>query len=113
MIKKLQVECGHNTVNKIKTMFEDMIKSKQVMIDFKGMRRGSNVIEGVEFSIEILTSGHWPYCDIPQCVIPRQLGRIKENFNQFYKNKFANREINWLYNHGSVQVSTTYLNKNY
>jgi len=27
MIKKLQVECGHNTVNKIKTMFEDMIKS--------------------------------------------------------------------------------------
>ena len=28
MIKKLQVECGHNTVNKIKTMFEDMIKSQ-------------------------------------------------------------------------------------
>lgn len=27
MIKKLQVECGHNTVNKIKTMFEDGIKS--------------------------------------------------------------------------------------
>lgn len=28
MINKLQVECGHNTVNKIKTMFEDMNKSK-------------------------------------------------------------------------------------
>lgn len=28
MIKKLQVECGHNTVNKIKTMFEDMIKGQ-------------------------------------------------------------------------------------
>ena len=28
MIKKLQVECGHNTVSKIKTMFEYMIKSQ-------------------------------------------------------------------------------------
>ena len=28
MINKLQVECGHNTVNKIKTMFEDMLKSE-------------------------------------------------------------------------------------
>jgi len=31
MIQKLQIECGHNTVNKIKTMFQDMIKSQQVM----------------------------------------------------------------------------------
>ena len=35
MINKLQVECGHNTVNKIKTMFEDMLKSEQVMKDYK------------------------------------------------------------------------------
>ena len=28
MIQMLQVECGHNTVSKIKTMFEDMIKSE-------------------------------------------------------------------------------------
>lgn len=28
MVQKLQVECGHNTVNKIKTMFEDIIKSQ-------------------------------------------------------------------------------------
>ena len=61
MIKKLQVECGHNTVNKIKTMFEDMIKSKQVMIDFRATRQGSNNVEGVDTNVEILTSGHWPY----------------------------------------------------
>ena len=28
MIRLLQVECGHNTVNKIKTMFEDVVKSQ-------------------------------------------------------------------------------------
>jgi hypothetical protein len=66
MINKLQVECGHNTVNKIKTMFEDMLKSEQVMKDYKeklSQRPGNfgTLVENIEFSAEILTSGHWPF----------------------------------------------------
>lgn len=112
MIKKLQVECGHNTVNKIKTMLQDMIKSQQVVAEFRSSKGGSN-IENIEFSTEILTSGHWPYQDLPKCKIPKQMIVVSEQFTQYYKSKFQNREINWLYNHGSVQVATTYLNKNY
>ena len=94
-------------------MFEDMIKSKQVMVDFKAMRMGSNNVEGVEFNVEILTSGHWPYQDIPQCNIPRQLNVCKSAFNNFYKQKFSNREINWLVCHGTVELKTTYLSRTY
>ena len=103
MIKKLQVECGHNTVNKIKTMFEDMIKSQQVIKNFREKRQG-NFVEGIEFNTEILTSGHWPFQDVPKCNIPKQLSVIKDTFTQFYKNKFANREIKWLFDHGTVQM---------
>ena len=71
MIKKLQVECGHNTVNKIKTMFEDMIKGQQVMTAFRQRMGNSNMIGDVEFSTEILTSGHWPYQEAPKCKIPK------------------------------------------
>ena len=56
----LQVECGHNTVSKIKTMFEDMIKSEQTRADFKKLNRGTTIIKDVDFSVEILTNGHWP-----------------------------------------------------
>lgn len=54
MINKLQVECGHNTVNKIKTMFEDMLKSEQVMKDYKeklAARPGGfgTLVENIEF----------------------------------------------------------------
>jgi len=70
MIKKLQVECGHNTVNKIKVMFEDMIKSQQVNTDYRNkIKRNGDL----EFGVEILTSGHWPYQDLPKCKIPKQL----------------------------------------
>jgi len=39
MIKKLQVECGHNIVSKIKTMFLDIVKSNQMMTDFKTSKK--------------------------------------------------------------------------
>lgn len=83
MINKLQVECGHNTVNKIKTMFEDMIKSEQVMTDFKGQmgeRSGGsgNQIDGVEFNAEILTSGHWPFQEVSKCTLPRQMQKAQD-----------------------------------
>lgn len=61
MIKKLQVECGHNTVNRIKTMFQDMMKSKDVMAEFRKTQSYLNNSKSLEFTSEILTSGHWPY----------------------------------------------------
>lgn len=61
MINKLQVQCGHNTVAKLKTMFEDMIKSKNVIDEFHGTLEDRKSIGGITFSAEILMSGHWPY----------------------------------------------------
>ena len=34
MVQKLQIECGHNTVNKIKTMISDMAKSGEIGNEF-------------------------------------------------------------------------------
>lgn len=93
-------------------MIQDMNKSSQVMQDFRTMR-GGNTVDGMEFNTEILTSSHWPISEIPKCNIPRQMLRVRDAFNNFYKNRFQNREIAWLFNHGQVQMQTTYLSKNY
>jgi len=102
MINKLQVECGHNTVNKIKTMFEDMRKSQQVMKDYKEEKKNQG--QTIEFSTEILTSGHWPYQAAIECKIPPPMERAKQTFFQFYQNRFANRTLTWLLGHGNVQI---------
>lgn len=70
MIQKLQIECGHNTVNKIKTMLQDMVASKDFMSDFKSKNKGATLSD-VEFSVEILTSSHWPISNFPKCTIPK------------------------------------------
>ena len=93
-------------------MFEDMTKSQQMMSDFKN-RAGNtgNAVKGIEVGVEILTSGHWPFQDAPKCAVPSKLKAVQDTFNQFYKQKFSNRQINYLYSNGSVMVQSTYLKK--
>jgi Cullin family len=68
MLQKMKVECGHNTVNKMASMFADIKISKEIMILFQQM-----ALEGVEFTTEILTSGHWPELEQRACTLPPEL----------------------------------------
>jgi hypothetical protein len=40
-------------------MFIDMTLSKDIMVEFKGKFK-EGIINGIEFSTEVLTNGHWP-----------------------------------------------------
>ena len=39
MLQKLKVECGHNTVNKLASMFNDINLSKDLIDEFKGTQQ--------------------------------------------------------------------------
>lgn len=71
------------------------------------------MVENIEFSVEILTSGHWPYQESPTYKLPKQMENVTLKFQNFYNKKFKNRKMIWLSNHGKVQLQTTYLSKNY
>jgi len=36
------------------------------------------LVENIEFNAEILTSGHWPFQEIPKCVLPNQMMRAQD-----------------------------------
>lgn len=71
------------------------------------------MVENIEFSAEILTQGQWPTQESTKCRLPKQLTIISETFGNFYKHKFKNQQLKWLFNNGEVQIQTTYLGKNY
>jgi cullin 3 len=61
MLQKLKVECGHNTVNKLASMFNDIALSKDLVVEFKKTSQAWLIQEsGVDFNAEVLTNGHWP-----------------------------------------------------
>jgi len=59
MISKLKVECGHNIVNKISNMYQDIALSESLMKEFKDLRHKGSP-GGIQLSVQILRSGCWP-----------------------------------------------------
>ena len=74
MLQKLKVECGHNTVNKLAQMFNDINISRDLMNEFRGTQTYKNMVTaGVDFSAEVLTGGHWPQQPAAACTLPPEL----------------------------------------
>lgn len=69
----MQVECGHNIVSKIKTMIADINKSKDLFDDFIKHNKNTSVVQNIEFNIQVLTSGHWPFQSKKKLTVPSQL----------------------------------------
>lgn len=82
MLQKLRVECGHNTVNKLGSMFKDIALSKDLMIEFKDtpFAREIRDEQKVEFVAEVLTNGHWPEQGEVRCTLPPEIKAITVKF---------------------------------
>ena len=81
MLQKLRVECGHNTVNKLASMFNDITLSKTIMEEFKGHKIFAQIQSmGIEFGAEVLTNGHWPDQQEVACTLPQELKDVTSKF---------------------------------
>lgn len=107
MLQKLKVECGHNTVNKMTKMFTDMNLSVDLMKEFK-QKHNDGIVNGIQMNVEVLTNGFWPEGQKSKCVLPIQLQNVATKFEAFYKNKHQNRNLTWLFQNGSVEVTPLY-----
>ena len=67
----------------------------------KDNKSGGNV-QGVEFNMQVLTSGHWPFNQKKKMELPSIMRNIQMTFTNYYTKKFSNRQLVWLYDKGSV-----------
>jgi len=94
MITKLKGEAGFAMVSKLNKMFNDMDSTKNTMADFKGKEKEA-VINNVRVDVQILTSGIWPEQHNLAVRLPPILCNVQVRFEQFYKNKYNGRNLNW------------------
>ena len=89
MLQKLKIECGHNTVNKLSSMLNDINISKDLNEEFKKTMMAKQIEEsGIIFNAEILTSGHWPDQHTIPCILSDEMKNITAKFEVFYKQKY-------------------------
>uniref|UniRef100_A0A1B6J777 Cullin-1 n=1 Tax=Homalodisca liturata TaxID=320908 RepID=A0A1B6J777_9HEMI len=98
MISKLKQACGFEYTSKLQRMFQDVGVSKDLNEQFRRHMDNSNESLDIDFSIQVLSSGSWPFQQSFNFCLPTELERSVHRFTTFYSNRHSGRKLNWLYN---------------
>jgi hypothetical protein len=105
MLQMLKDSFGLEHVGRLKTMFKDMKSTTDLKNEFS-----SKVTQSVEFVPLVLTKSIWPLDvdDAAPPALPDVLTKSQEGFEHFYRLKFPNRVLRWVYSNSVVVVQFMY-----
>lgn len=113
MISKLKQACGFEYTSKLQRMFQDIGVSKDLNEAFRKHVANSNMSHDIDFSIQVLSSGSWPFQYLLTFSLPSELERSVQRFTQFYSAQHSGRKLNWLYNMSKGELVTNCFKNRY
>ncbi|KAF2895631.1 hypothetical protein ILUMI_10541 [Ignelater luminosus] len=113
MISKLKQACGFEYTSKLQRMFQDIGVSKDLNEQFRTHLNNSNEPLDIDFSIQVLSSGSWPFQQSFTFGLPTELERSVHRFTSFYSGQHSGRKLNWLYNMSKGELVTNCFKNRY
>lgn len=113
MISKLKQACGFEYTSKLQRMFQDIGVSKDLNEHFKKHLTSSGDPLDIDFSIQVLSSGSWPFTQSCNFALPAELERSFQRFTTFYASQHNGRKLNWLYNMSKGELVTNCFKNRY
>jgi cullin 1 len=117
MISKLKQACGFEYTSKLQRMFQDIGVSKDLNENFKKhlLNTGGDWTEplAIDFSIQVLSSGSWPFQQSCVFSLPSELERCVSRFAYFYSAQHSGRKLNWLYHMCKAELVTNCFKNKY
>ncbi|KAG7312669.1 Cullin-1 [Plutella xylostella] len=114
MISKLKQACGFEYTSKLQRMFQDIGVSKDLNENFrKHLSMSSEAPLHIDFSIQVLSSGSWPFQQSSCFQLPTELERSVHRFSTFYSSQHSGRKLNWLYNMSKGELLTNCFKNRY
>jgi len=113
MISKLKAACGALYTSKLQKMFQDMAVNNDLNIGFTEHLRDSMTSLNVDFHVDVLTQGSWPFQQMPLFALPGDLESCMERFKLFYSVLHSGRKLIWLYHKSRAEVVTTCFKRRY
>ncbi|XP_046357436.1 cullin-1-like [Haliotis cracherodii] len=112
MISKLKQACGFEYTSKLQRMFQDIGVSKDLNETFKRSIQSTDPLD-VDFSIQVLSSGSWPFQQSCSFNLPVELERSFQRFTSFYSSQHSGRKLNWLYHMSKGEIVTNCFKNRY
>ena len=113
MISKLKQACGFEYTSKLQRMYQDIGLSKDLNEQFRSHLKKSNEPLDIDFSIQVLSSGSWPFQQSSTFGLPTELERSVHRFTNFYASQHSGRKLNWLYNMSKGELVTNCFRNRY
>ncbi|CAO2603466.1 Cul1, partial [Lemmus lemmus] len=113
MISKLKQACGFEYTSKLQRMFQDIGVSKDLNEQFKKHLTNSEPLDSVDFSIQVLSSGSWPFQQSCTFALPSELERSYQRFTAFYASRHSGRKLTWLYQLSKGELVTNCFKNRY
>jgi len=86
----------------------DIKVSMDTQENFRTANGGSSKIDGLELSVQVLTTGFWPTQIGSKCILPPQIGRCCQTFKEHYLKQHSGRRLQWQTNMGSADLKATF-----
>ena len=113
MIGKLKIECGYQYTSKLEGMIMDMRVSVDTQEAFRTAMGGSSKVDGIELSVNVLTTGFWPTQVGARCSLPPQILRCCDVFKEHYLRQHSGRRLQWQANMGSADMKAIFGTRRY
>merc|ERR1712076_352375 len=116
MISKLKQACGFEYTSKLQRMFQDIGVSKDLNEQFRrhlNETLKSNEPLDIDFQIQVLSSGSWPFQQSCVFSLPTELERCVHRFTGFYGGQHSGRKLNWLYHMSKGELTTNCFKNKY
>nr|XP_042126374.1 LOW QUALITY PROTEIN: cullin-1-like [Peromyscus maniculatus bairdii] len=112
MISKLKQACGFEYTSKLQRMFQDIGVSKDLNEQFKKHLTNSEPLD-LDFSIQVLSSGSWPFQQSCTFALPSELEHSYQRFTAFYASRHSGRKLTWLYQLSKGELVTNCFKNRY
>ncbi|KAI8923153.1 Cullin [Entophlyctis helioformis] len=99
MISRLKAACGYEYTSKLQRMLTDITLSSDLSVLFKTFIDKSSSKLGLDFQINVLTTGSWPIMggSMTEFQLPVELEQSAVQFSSFYSNHYSGRRLTWLH----------------
>ncbi|PWN27242.1 Cullin-domain-containing protein [Jaminaea rosea] len=105
MMAKLKIECGHQYVQKLQGMLNDVKVSEETGNAFSEHLRKTNRPMPFDLSVSVLTSTYWPISgQVQPCTMSPAMLSARQAYENFYQSRHSGRVLSWHPNLGSADV---------
>lgn len=124
LVGMMKMQCGAQFTSKLEGMLNDFNIGTDMQAEYDTYHKewknsspeGSGVskeIKNTVFTVTVLTAGFWPSPKIRNALYPSELLVLKNNFNDWYKNKFNLRSLQWIISLGEVSMKVLLHKRDY